>query len=164
MFQNQCRIPFTMTVEDDETEYAVSGMSMTEKQVQGLVGVEEDEIALQYRVTTTETSISDLETLVDRSGVTELRLPLSQIASAEIRGWWSRRIILQANDLELFEQVPGSRGVTLVLSVARKNRALADDLVASLQMQLSDIGMARLDERIRRLEEGQGGAEPLPPV
>jgi hypothetical protein len=155
MHQNTRRIPISIAVPQSEE---LTATSMVEERVQGLLGLEDGEVVLQFQLTTTETRLDGLSVNVDSGDVEERRFPLADMASASSSGWWTRKIHLVANDMTLFEGIPGARGERLILKVARRNRALADDLVTALSFALSDLGHAHLDERIRRLESPADGA------
>ena len=109
----------------------------------------------------TETKLDGMSVSVDSDEVEERRLPLAGLASVSGAGWWGRKIHLVANDMTLFDGIPGADGERLTLRVARRDRGAADDLVATLSFALSDLGHAHLDEQLRRLE-GEAGDDRLP--
>jgi hypothetical protein len=149
VIQNRQRIPFTIPrASGDE----LTMTTMVERQSQGLVGLEGDTLVLQFQTTTKETSMTSLAVKTEASDVTELRIPLDQLATVSSRGWWGRRVTLAANDLSVFSDVPGARGEQVTLRFKWRDRAAADDLVTALSFELSDLGHARLDRRIRELE------------
>lgn len=151
--QNQQRIPFTVGV-PDSFEYTSS--EMVERQGGGLVGLEDDHLVIQVQVTTTATSMMTMSVDTDVSDVDEHRIPLRAIASVHISGRWGRKMKIMANDLRLFNEVPGSQSGMLVLRFKRAHREAADDLATRLQFALSDLGLARLDRRIEALESNRG--------
>lgn len=109
----------------------------TVTQVDGLVGMEEDDLVLQYRVNTwRSTNKGTREHTV--SEVREVRLPLRSIRRAELRrGWFRTRVVLFPADLRGFADVPGFSGTELALRIPRAERGGAEQLVNSIELGLS---------------------------
>ena len=149
MLQNRHRIPFKIPQPDAWTS---KFGDYVEKVVRGLVGVEDDTVVFQHQMRTTSTSMSSLATTTDASDPEEIRIPLVALASVHSRGWFRRKVTITANDMRLLAQIPGSDGERIVLTFGWRDRHLADELVTTLQFKLSDLGMARLDDQIQRLE------------
>jgi hypothetical protein len=106
-------------------------------EVNGLVGMDEDGLVLQYREKTQAHS-----TQVSRASESEVRIariPLGALRRSELRGrWLGIRLILFAADLQAFEPFRSwLRGSELVLTIPRAERAAAADLVSSIELALS---------------------------
>ncbi len=152
MYQNQQRIPCAIRAQDSEE---LTMTAVVERKTRGLVGLEEDHLVLQLQTTVKKTSMSTMAVQTDPGRVLEWRIPLDGLASVHGGGWWGRRMKIVANDLTLFEGIPGASTERLVLTFRRRDRVLADELIAALGFALSDLGMKKLDDRIRRLEGGE---------
>ena len=145
---NRRMLPFTIQ-QGIELDASLSG---TEERVRGLVGLEDGALVLQFQITSTKTSMMSMEVTKEVSDVQELRIPFDDLAGVRVRGRWGRRLTLTANDMNAFKDVPGAKGERVDLTFARADRDDADALGASLGHALSDLGLARLDERIAKLE------------
>lgn len=109
----------------------------TATHVHGLVGMEDDEVVLQYRITTVRQRIGAMPERTE-SEVGEARIPLDAIRRAEVRrGWFRTRVVLLPANLHSFGGIPGFTGDELVLTIPRAERAGAADLVSSIEMALS---------------------------
>jgi len=112
-------------------------------QVDGLVGMEDDDVVLQYRVKSSRWTRSWTQEH-EESGVRETRLPLRAIRRAELRrGWFRTRVVLFPADLRGFAEIPGFSGTELTLRIPRGESGGAEQLVSSIELGLS----ARLLER-----------------
>lgn len=77
----------------------------------------------------------------------EIRLPLEAVASVEYKqNWFQARFYLRVYRLQDLANVPNAEGGEAKLSIKRKDRKLARSLVSSLNLQLSEIRLARMDE------------------
>ena len=176
-YQNQRRVPFTVPYDATTAMNAMMSddmMATATNLAVGLIGLEHDHVVLQVKFERPGGNKPgqpkglrwwllgrhDSQELVRTgTGIHTIQIPLPDLGAAHIKGWWNRVILLTTNDLTHFEELTWASADTLKLNVARKHRSAAEDLVHELQMRLSDLGMARLDERIVQLEQGDG--EPL---
>ena len=163
--QNQQTVPFWIPAADGESldDMLASDLSGTPAAT-GLLGLEDGHLHIQWSKRAPGASLSFWKTLSGgetssssepRRIVSEISIPLADLASAQVKGRWGRTIRLTTNALSHFADIPGVRGHELTLKVARRHREDAERLVHDLQMRLSDLGLARLDGEIARLE-GRG--------
>jgi hypothetical protein len=83
------------------------------------------------------------------SDVKEVVVPIEEIASLELRkGWIRTRIIIRATSLKTLSDVTGNQGAEITLSVSRKHRALAEDLVSMLSLRLCARDLKKLQESL----------------
>jgi len=106
-------------------------------EVNGLVGMDEDGVVLQYREKTQ--SYGSAAPAPRESEVRAARIPLGALRRAELRGrWFGIRLVLFARDLHAFEPFRSwLRGSELALTVPRAERAAAADLASSIELGLS---------------------------
>ena len=108
-------------------------------QLTGLLGMERDELVLQYRERNVRSQGGLPLKEPGESEVHEVRLPVGAIRRVELRrGWLRTRLVLAAADLRAFE--PLSQWLTeseLVLSIPRAERTAAADLASSVELALS---------------------------
>jgi hypothetical protein len=109
----------------------------SQTEVNGLVGMDEDGLVLQYREKTQ--AYSAQVSRATESDVQVTRIPLGALRRAELRGrWFGIRLILCAADLQAFEPFrTWVRGSELALTIPRAERAAAADLVSSIELALS---------------------------
>ena len=147
---NRRMIPFTVSALPD----LESMMSTAQEKVRGLIGLADGMVVLQFQVTRSDTDPSTMEVRKESTEPVELVIPFDDLASVKGRGRWGRTVTLIANDLNTFNRIPGNKGERIDLSFARADRADVDAWVAELGEALSDLGLERLDHRIRELEGG----------
>lgn len=157
-YQNRQRIPFKIPQGESWTK----GYSdYVEEVVRGVVGLEGDDLVVQFQLHVIETSMSTMGKTKEAHEVEEVRIPLASLASVHKRGWFRRKVTIAANDMTPLSRVEGADGERLVLTFGWRDRHAADELVTALQFALGDLGMARLDHQIAELEgkkpeEGDG--------
>jgi hypothetical protein len=92
--------------------------------------------------------------------VREVRVPLGQLAGAEVRwrwrGWVPRpMLVLRASDLRAFEALVANSGALLdhpgevSLGIRRKDRGLARSFAMDLEVQLADHALEAIENRER---------------
>jgi hypothetical protein len=126
-------IPFRLS--RGSTDPATFAYTVTE--VNGLVGLEEDGLALQYREKVTQTAMSVRAT---ESEVRTAHIPLAALRRAGLRGrWFGVRLVLAAADLRAFEPFRAwlTANGELALTIPRAERAAAADLASSIELALS---------------------------
>jgi hypothetical protein len=95
---------------------------------EGLLHNERTHLCLEYQV-------KDGILGVLKSEVRELRIPIENVASVSLtKGWFGMnwfgvKIIIQADRMETFQDVPGASNGRLELSISRKNYEAAEDFV-----------------------------------
>lgn len=97
-------------------------------QVHGVLLVEEDRIVIEWVVTARKGEVDGMDVTMDVEELPAegLELPLERMYEAKVRiGWWRPRLTLIANDLGLFQGIPGARGSNLDLFITREDRSLA---------------------------------------
>jgi hypothetical protein len=68
-----------------------------------------------------------------RTGPKVVRIPIKELQSVELRkGWFSTTLVLQSSSLHAVHQVPGNRQGKVELRIDRKDRPLAEEIVAGL--------------------------------
>ena len=78
-----------------------------------------------------------------KSEVRELRIPLENVASVTLtKGWFGTnwfgvKIVIQADRMEAFQDVPGASQGRLELSISRKNYEAAEDFVYYLHSEMA---------------------------
>ncbi len=101
---------------------------------EGLLRDDGDAICLEFQMK--DTAIGIL-----KSGVRKVRVPLKDLTSvAIVKGWFGTtwlglKIVLQAARMDSLEDVPGMSQGRVALSVARKDRNAAEQLVAGLYQE-----------------------------
>jgi hypothetical protein len=110
----------------------------TATEINGLIGMDEDGLALQFREKTQAYAISSSEP--KESEVRVVHIPLGALRRVELRsGWFRIRLVLFAADLRAFEPFQSwLKGTELTLAIPRAERAAAADLVSSIELALSN--------------------------
>ncbi|RMG67986.1 MAG: hypothetical protein D6722_12320 [Bacteroidetes bacterium] len=77
----------------------------------------------------------------------EIRLPLKALASVEYKqNWFVARMILRAYRLGDLAEIPNAESGEAKLSIKRKDRKVAREMASSLNLALSEIRLAQMDE------------------
>ena len=127
-------IPFTVR---HATENRAAQLR-TVMRMSGLVGMDGDDVVLQYRVKTKRTQAWIDLPEAPESAVSVVRVPLGALRRAELRsGWFRTRLVLYAADLRAFETLPWPTGSELALTIPRAERTAAADLASSIELALS---------------------------
>ena len=137
-------------------------MVVTERRVEGIVRLVEDDLALELRVVEDVTTVGGSDGYaMDKkmSDVTELHVPLSRVVTTRFRRWWwGPRLTIVTDSLRLFEDVPGAEQGRLNLRIARRDSGLAESLDQEVRLRLADLALRRvegsLEEDFRRLTDG----------
>ena len=108
--------------------------------VQGVLQFDGDRLVLEWVVTASTGAVEGMDVRMKTAEhpAEALELPLERLYEAKSQGgWWRPQLALIANDLTLFQGVPGADGTTLRLYVARPDRKLAahvaDDINAAIR-------------------------------
>ena len=79
--------------------------------------------------------------------VRTVTLPVTRVAQLALEGrWWRWRVVLRATDLAALAEVPGARDGALTLWIARRDRAIAAELITNLEIQQADAALAAAEE------------------
>ena len=82
-----------------------------------------------------------------KSDVRQVMIPTTEMASIDLaKGWLRTKIIVRTNSLRTASEVPGSQGAEIVLCVARKHRALAQELVSTLNLTLCAHHLKQMED------------------
>jgi len=161
-------LPFQL--KRSKEEFGAASMTTTTERVHGLLRVEGEEVVIQWRTAWEVQRLdSGISTDEEIDEVREARIPLSAFGGAFVRKrWWEfwrrPRIVLLATDLEAFEAVTGEDGLRLkhpaelMLDVRFKDRLLAEEFSAELELAVAKLGIGSGDG-VPRLEP-KTGAEP----
>jgi hypothetical protein len=84
-----------------------------------------------------------------RSGIHELPLAFESMASVTLKkGWFTTRITIRAKSLKALQDLPVAENGDLVLKIARKDRALAEQLVSHLDLRLCELDLKRMTSQL----------------
>jgi hypothetical protein len=103
---------------------------------EGLLHNERTHLCLEYQV-------KDGILGVLKSEIRELRIPIENVASVTLtKGWFGTswfgvKIVIQADRMEAFQDVPGASHGRLELSISRQNHEAAEDFVYNLHREES---------------------------
>lgn len=108
-------------------------------QVKGLLQVKDDKIVLEF-----DQKDSILGIL--KSDMKEVMVPYSEIDSMRIfKKWFQTRVEILGKSMKVFKDVPGAEQGRLLLKVSRKDRDLAEDIISSARVRLSEYKLDELD-------------------
>lgn len=133
-------LPFRLSPSGRDT-MGLEGIESVSFRVDGLLHLTADGLRFEWDETRTSErfSLERTGTDVEHYALEPLDLPFDRIAGAwVIGGWWWPRLELRARALEDWEGVPGARGVTLVLRLARRDRALAEAIASQITRRITD--------------------------
>jgi len=108
----------------------------------GLLGLKGEYLELEFQIT-------DAFVGILTSDVEEVRLSLADLQSIEYKkGWFSSKIILEANSLKALRDIPGTEMTECVLKIRRKDRKDAENLVSKARVVMSEMKLKNLDEEL----------------
>jgi hypothetical protein len=114
----------------------------------GMAEVGEDALVLRFQV-------KDSWVRLLKSGVKEVRVPLEEIASADLKSGPFRTILtVVTNDFAAASSVPGSKHGRIKLRIAREGREAAKEAESLLKLRLAQKELEGF-----RKELGRGGQE-----
>lgn len=152
-------VPFLLRRQNEV--FSLMEMTTTKETFHGVLRIEEDTLVVQWS-TARETQKVGFVMKTDRAldPVREVRIPLAGLAGADI-GWQWRQwppgpaLVLRAADLRAFEGLAGGAGLVLehpaelTLGIRRRDRALAREFAAELEMHLADQALRAAERRDR---------------
>jgi hypothetical protein len=121
------RLTFTLR-KPSENNSAGLVTSWAQFKVHGVLQLDGDRLVLEWAVTASTGAVDGMDVRMNTAEhpPEALELPLERLYEAKSQGgWWRPQLALIANDLTLFQGVPGADGATLRLYVARPDRKLA---------------------------------------
>ena len=112
------------------------GIESLSYQVAGTVRLTDDGLELTWTETETSqrVSLERLGTDVGDLGEESLDLTNAQLAGAwVVGGWWRPRLELRVQHTDDLDHMPAARGVTVMLRIERRDRALAAAIAAEIR-------------------------------
>jgi hypothetical protein len=150
-------------------------VTSTKEKVHGVLRLEADALVVQWS-TARETQRVGWSITTERAldPVREVRIPLAGLAGAAMRWQWRRwppgpALLLRAADLRAFEDLRGDPALMLEhpaelsLAIRRRDRSLAHEFAAELEMQLADRAL-RVAEEPEPAPVGAGRDARRPPA
>jgi hypothetical protein len=129
-------IRLTFNLQKPSQDHATGGsFAWSTFKVHGVLQVDEDRVVLEWAVTESSGKVDGVDVKMDvkELPVEAVELPIERLYEAKAHtGWWKPRVTLIANDLRLFQGIPGVEGTGLQLYIARADRALAEHAVDSI--------------------------------
>jgi hypothetical protein len=128
-------VPFTRLFWNDSYEVQIT--------LHGMLRTEEDGLVLEFR--RKENSFGRWPSKED--SISTVHIPWSEVQSITYRQWWLvwGALVLRTRSLRALEGVPTAQGNELALPVARRDRLLARELAASVELALAEGRIAALD-------------------
>lgn len=82
-----------------------------------------------------------------KSDIKEIEVPFSEIDSISgTKKWFSYRIEIVASSMKTFQDIPGAEQGKLTLKVHRKDRKLAEGVISSGRLRLSEYKLNQLEQ------------------
>jgi hypothetical protein len=141
-------LPFRLKAAS-ETHIAAWHSRTVSYRIHGLARVEDGHLVLQWSGSAQVIEMKGTGSRVKEETlpVRTVRLPVTRVAGLALQGrWWRWRVVLRATDLAALAEVPGARDGGLTLWIARRDRALAAELIANLEIQQADAALAAAEE------------------
>jgi len=83
-----------------------------------------------------------------KSDVRQLEIPLDKIQEIQFKkGMFGDKIIIRANDLKTFEEVPNQKGGEIKLHLDKKHRHDTIMLVSDIQLAQAEAALHRIQEK-----------------
>jgi hypothetical protein len=117
--------------------------------IHGLVRIEAGALVLEWSgaAEVVETKGTGTRVKEETLPVRTINVPVTRVARLALEGrWWRWRVVLRATDLAALAEVPGARHGALTLWIARRDRALATELITTLEIQQADAALAAAEE------------------
>jgi hypothetical protein len=81
-----------------------------------------------------------------QTAIETVEVPLEKVLSLELkRGWFFTKLTLAARQIKAIEELPGRDGRDWTVTIRKKDRQAAADLVSVANMQLSELRLRMLD-------------------
>lgn len=164
-------LAFPFVLRRSKDEIGIMEITSMSEVVHGLMRLEEDRLAIQWRVSRS-TEIVGFEIKTDREldPVQEVELPLSALAGAAVRWRWTkwppgRYLVLTAADLRAFESISGEAGLKLdhpaelAIRLRRASRDAAEEFAGELSLAVAERAL-RAAEGARSMDSGSAPGDP----
>lgn len=141
-------LPFRLKAAS-ETQVAPWHTRTVSYRIHGLARVEDGHVVLQWSGAAEVIEVKGTGTRVKKETlpVRTVTLPVTRVAQLALAGrWWRWRVVLRATDLAALAEVPGARDGALTLWIARRDRAIAAELIINLEIQQADAALAAAEE------------------
>lgn len=149
-------LPFRLPVPGADV-VELGGIESVSYRLEGLLHLKEQLVSLEWTGTrkTEYVGLTGVGTEHDHLPVEWIEIPVAWITEVRVRGgWWRPRFELRARRLDAFEGVPAARAGTLSVKIARRDRGLAADMAAAIEMARADLALAEA-ERAAALDPGE---------
>jgi hypothetical protein len=135
-------LPFRLKVPGDSRFVGMTATD-TAHRVEGLLRLVGSSLTIEWSQTTEVTEVGwNVETTRETRPPELVRLPLADLAEVELRDrWWRPCLELRATAISALAPIPGAVGGRLVLNLARRDRAIAMELVANIRLALADLAL-----------------------
>lgn len=108
-------------------------------EVKGLLHFKNDKLILEF-------DQKDSFVGIIKSGVKAVEIPFKEIDSLRIfRKWFQTRVEILGKSMKIFEDVPGSDQGRVLLKIRKKDRDLAENVISSARVRLSEFKLDELD-------------------
>ncbi|MFH5830797.1 hypothetical protein ACG2F4_02425 [Halalkalibaculum sp. DA3122] len=129
-----------MPFETKAVQFEIPAVNYGLQTASGLLKLEGEELLIEFQV-------KDALFEVFKSDVEEVAIPLRALQSVEYKkGWFSSRIVLEADSLRVFDEIPGADQGECILKIKRKERKEAEKLVSKIRLVMSEIKLNDLNE------------------
>ena len=164
-------LPFTLRRSEDVI--GKNELTSTREIVHGLLRLDGERLLIQWRTSRATDRVGpEIRTDRELDPVREIVLPLSVLASAEVRRSWMQwppgsRLVLTAADLRAFEHVAGESGLRLthpaelVIPLRSAERMAALEFAGEVELALADRAL-RAAERPDRISTGDAALDSPP--
>lgn len=140
MFLIKSNIKYTSVINAMAVPFELTEINHGLKKGEGLIKLWNQGLELEFEV---EDAILGMY----KSGVKTIRLSYGDLESIQIEnGWFGAKIILKANSMKVFDEIPGTEAGTCTLKIERKNRGDAKDLVSHARLHHSEYKLEQMDE------------------
>jgi hypothetical protein len=128
-------LPFRIKIPADSRFVGMKARD-TIRRVEGLLRLAGSSLTIEWSQTTEVTEVGwSVETNRETLPPEFVRLPLAHLAEIELHDrWWWPRLELRTTALSALASVPGAAGGRLLLRLARRDRAIAAELVANVRL------------------------------
>ena len=136
-------VPFALAM-PKETSLEARRVQSKVYQVRGVARFEGDRLTLEWSgsVEITEVLGGDVRNLRQSVPAQRLVLPVTRIASIELRSrWWKPRIELRTTGIGPLELVPTAMAGCVLLHITRGDWSSARDLVSHVQLEMADAAL-----------------------
>ena len=108
-------------------------------EVKGLLSFKNDKLILEF-------DQKDSFAGILKSGVKAVEVPFSEVDSLRIyRKWFRTTVEILGKSMKIFEEIPGSNQGRVLLKIKRKDRELAENVISSARVRLSEYKLDELD-------------------